>query len=241
MSERYDGQTFYELLEVRPTASPAEIFAAYQRAKATYSPSSPALYSMFTPQEAQELLVLIEEAFQTLSHQARRKSYDAKIGFGATSGAGLFSEATSSIDHFAAQGKAQAAANSGKRPTDTHWVGPVKITTVREDIPKGFAKTKFSTYEVKPELETELANLEECDGPYLQKIRLYKGVSLEQLADDIRVAKSTLIALESNDLDVLPVAVFTRGFVVQFARALHLNDRKVSDAYMKYFRANKKS
>ena len=61
------------------------------------------------------------------------------------------------------------------------------------------------------------------------------------MSDEIRVIKSTLAALESNDLDALPVAVFTRGFVVQFARTLGLNDRRVSEAYMKYFRAKRPS
>jgi cytoskeletal protein RodZ len=53
------------------------------------------------------------------------------------------------------------------------------------------------------------------------------------------VIKSTLVALEANDLDPLPVAVFTRGFVVQFARALILDEKKISDAYMKFFKARK--
>src|SRR5580693_327735 len=80
MSERYEGQTYYELLEITPQAGPTDIYNAYQRARSTYSPSSPALYSMFTPQEAQELMALIEEAYQTLSHQGRRREYDLKLG-----------------------------------------------------------------------------------------------------------------------------------------------------------------
>jgi DnaJ-class molecular chaperone len=77
MSSQQDGQTYYELLEVKPTAGPSEIYSAYQRARNTYSPNSPALYSMFTPEEAKELMKLIEEAYQTLSHQARRREYNA--------------------------------------------------------------------------------------------------------------------------------------------------------------------
>lgn len=227
MSERYEGQTFYEILEVKPTAGPAEIYAAYQRARATYSPSSPALYSMFSPAEAQELMALIEEAYQTLSHQARRKEYDAKIGV-----------SNAPVTRVVAATEMTPEQARAKR--EDQWVGPVKVTTTRrDDTPEGFARTKFSVYEIKPEMEKEIAAVEECDGGFLQKIRLYRAVSLEQMADEIRVAKSTLIALESNDLDSLPVAVFTRGFVVQFARALGVNERKVSDAYMKYFKAKK--
>jgi curved DNA-binding protein CbpA len=208
MNQRNDRQTFYEILEVKPTAGPAEIYAAYQRARNTYSASSPALYSMFTPEEAQELMALIEEAYQTLSHQARRRAYDNKIGL-------------------------QGGGAGGP------WVGPVKVLPKKEDLPQGFARTKFTVYEVKPEIEKEIESAQEFDGPLLQKIRLYKGVTLDQMSEEIRVIKSTLVALEANDLDALPVAVFTRGFVVQFARCLGLDERKTADAYMKFFRARK--
>lgn len=84
MAERSGNQTYYELLEIPQSAGPMDIYNAYQRARKTYSPSSPALYSMFSPEEASQLMSLIEEAYQTLSHQGRRKEYDQKIGLGAT-------------------------------------------------------------------------------------------------------------------------------------------------------------
>ena len=109
----------------------------------------------------------------------------------------------------------------------------------KEEVPKGWARTKFSVFEVKPEFEKEIAATEEWDGPLLQKVRLYKNVSLDQMSEEIRVIKSTLVALEANNFEALPVAVFTRGFVVQFARALNLDEKKVSDLYMKFFKARK--
>src|SRR5882757_2661473 len=145
MSERYEGQTFYELLEVQPQAGPGEIYNAYQRARATYSPSSPALYSMFTPQEAQELMSLIEEAYQTLSHQARRREYDQKLGL---------------IDPRVKPESGKPALSlrqeNAKKKADDPWVGPVKVVhRSKEEVPKGFARTKFSVYEVKPDMESE--------------------------------------------------------------------------------------
>jgi hypothetical protein len=229
MGEQRDGQTYYEILEVKPTAGPAEIYAAYQRARTTYSPSSPALYSMFTPEEAQQLMTLIEEAYQTLSHQARRKEYDSKIGI------------AKPMPKSAAGMPAPKSAQAAPKKEDP-WVGPVRVGAKRlDELPKGFARTKFTVYEVKPDMEKEIEAVEQVDGLFLQKVRLYKGVTLDQMVDEIRVIKSTLVALEANNLDALPVAVFTRGFVVQFARALGLDDRKISDAYMKFFRSNKKT
>ena len=227
MSERYVGQTLYEILEVKPTAGPAEIYAAYQRARNTYSPTSPALYSMFSPEEAQELMKLIEEAYQTLSHQSRRREYDMKIG--------LVKPTAGKV----APSSAVISQPERKKVGEDPWIGPVKVGGRKEELPAGFARTKFTVYEIKADLEKEIETTEEVEGQLLQKIRLYKGVTLDQMSDEIRVIKSTLVALEANDLKALPVAVFTRGFVIQFARALGLNERKFADAYMKYFRAKR--
>lgn len=236
MSDRYEGQTYYELLEIKTNAAPAEVYAAYQRARSTYSPSSPALYTMFTPEEAQALMALIEEAYQTLSHQARRKEYDTKLGLTPHAPVKPTGKPVIPVQPASSSSSSSSAGHASSEA----WVGPVKVTVGRkEETPQGFARTKFSTYEVKPEMERKIADMKECDGQFLQSVRLYKGVTLDQLSDAIRVTKSTLVALESNDVGALPVAVFTRGFVTQFARALALDERKVVDAYMTFFKARK--
>ncbi len=237
MSERYDGQTYYELLEITPQAGPADIYNAYQRAKSTYSTNSPAIYSMFTPQEAQELMALIEEAYQTLSHQARRKEYDLKIGLSQPPVKSAHQDPTQ-FSRASVTGTANSSSQRSARG-DEQWLGPVKVISRGPEIPEGYARTKFSLYEINTELEQELQNIETCDGAFLKKMRLYRGVSLEQISEEIRVSKSTLMALEANELNSLPVAVFTRGFVAQMARALQLPERKVTDAYMKFFRSQR--
>lgn len=223
MSQHQDGQTYYEILEVTPSAGPTDIYNAYQRARNTYSPNSPAIYSMFTPEEAQALMSLIEEAYQTLSHQARRKEYDIKIG----------------LAQAAPKPVAPKPMQSSAKAQEQKWIGEVRVQKKKDDLPNGFARTKFSVYEIKADIEREINAINECDGLFLQKIRLYKGVTLDQMSDEIRVIKSTLVALEANDLDALPVAVFTRGFVVQIARVLALDERRIADAYMKFFRSKK--
>ncbi len=235
MSDRGEAQTYYEILEIQPTAGPTEIYNAYQKARSTYSPNSPALYSMFTPQEAQQLMALIEEAYQTLSHQGKRKDYDVKIGIAVQARP----RSTASV---AAVPKASTPQSGTpiRPPQNDKWVGSVRVASKsREELPQGFARTKFSVYEIKPEVEQEIASVEQVNGAFLQKVRLYRGVTLDQMSEEIRVIKSTLVALEADDLDALPVAVFTRGFVVQYSRCLALDEKKISDAYMKYFRAEK--
>lgn len=225
MNDRHTGQTYYEILELPTTAGPTDIYNAYQRARSTYSPNSPALYSMFSPDEAQALMALIEEAYQTLSHQGRRRDYDIKIG--------LQTQPLKSA-------QPTRPSNSVAKPVEDQWVGKVRMTPPRrEELPKGFARTKFSVYEINPQMEEEIKSVEDWNGKWLQKVRLYKGITLDHLVDEIRVIKSTLVAFESDDIEALPVAVFTRGFVVQMARVYGLDERKVTDSYMKFFKAKK--
>lgn len=237
MNSLNNDQNYYEILEVASNAGPTEIYQAYQRAKATYSPTSPALYTMFTPEEANQLVSLIEEAYQTLSNKTRRHEYDVQIGI-TKAVPGPLQDRPASMPTQPALERVKTAPATGPR-FEEGWVGQVKIMRRKDDLPKGFARTKFSVYEIKNEIEEEIKTVAECDGQFLQKIRLYKGVNLEQLSDEIKVGKTLLVALEANDIDGLPIAVFTRGFVIQFAKVLNVNDKQLADAYMKYFKARK--
>lgn len=75
-----DEQTYYDLLEVPPDASPQEIRAAYLRAKSAYRKDSIALYSLISEEETEGFLRKIEEAYGVLSSPERRKEYDRSYG-----------------------------------------------------------------------------------------------------------------------------------------------------------------
>ncbi len=75
MSNLFHG-TYYELLEVRPGSPQHEVTKAYERAKLTYSSDNPALYTVFSMEEARELLKLIEEAYLILGNTIFRNRYD---------------------------------------------------------------------------------------------------------------------------------------------------------------------
>src|ERR1035441_6535333 len=76
---QFQGQNFYEILEVSPGANQEDVYRAFHKAKATYSPNSPAMYSIFSKEEASELIKLIEEAYSVLSDPSRRREYDLKL------------------------------------------------------------------------------------------------------------------------------------------------------------------
>jgi DnaJ-class molecular chaperone len=69
-------QTYYEVLEVSPTATTKEIQRAYEHAKETFNVDSLAIYSLFSEEEAKEIQEAIEEAYRILVDEASRRSYD---------------------------------------------------------------------------------------------------------------------------------------------------------------------
>jgi curved DNA-binding protein CbpA len=72
-------QTYYELLEVSPAATPEEIEKAWERARALYGPGSLAAYALLTPEIAEALGKRIDEAYETLLDPAARAAYDAAL------------------------------------------------------------------------------------------------------------------------------------------------------------------
>jgi flagellar biosynthesis protein FlhG len=69
-------QTYYEILEVSPTATAKEIQRAYEHAKETFHADSLAIYSLFSEEEVREIQEAIEEAYRILMDEASRRSYD---------------------------------------------------------------------------------------------------------------------------------------------------------------------
>jgi hypothetical protein len=57
-------------------------------------------------------------------------------------------------------------------------------------------------------------------GGYLQAVRAERGIGLEEVAEETRIALSTLKAIEAEDFDRLPPDVFLRGFLRTFAKTV---------------------
>lgn len=229
----FSQQNFYEILEVSPDATPEEIQRAFLKAKNTYSPNSPALYSVFTEEEAKELLRFIDEAYSVLSNHTKRREYDKSL-FGKSSVPDpAISHASQNSNHqnpsdlpdFMLPSNESVAAVTPHKPV---------VTGIAEK--KGFGKTIISHYNVDDGFEKEIQSQEFYDGTFLQRIRLYKNISLDQLSETSRISRPYLLAIETNDFHSLPASVYVRGFISTVSRLLGLPEKKVVDSYMKLFK-----
>lgn len=233
--ERFESQTYYDILEVPVTAAPQEIHAAYQRAKETYSTNSPALYTMFTVEEARELLNLIEEAFDTLSNQGRRQIYDQKLKTRSTV-APRTAPRSSAPQHGPVSADRDLPDFPLPEASEASKVEiPAKVIQTKSPsatVPSGFGKTKFGIYEINSAFEKEVQETSAFNGDLLKRIRIYKKISVDQMCDETRINKPYFLALEADDYKSLPAPVFVRGFIIQLARLYGINEKKAVETYL---------
>lgn len=61
-------------------------------------------------------------------------------------------------------------------------------------------------------------------GAVLKRVRLEKGITLEEIADRTKIRVKFLEAIEEENFDVLPGAIYARGFVTSYIKYLGIAD-----------------
>lgn len=196
---------YYEILELPTNAPQHEVTTAYERAKSTYSGDNPAIYTIFSQQEARELLGMIEEAYAVLGNKTLRTIYDQRLFAGQAASPELSYESI--------------------------------LMASKTLFPETKAEEKKQTYTIDEEFEKFLRENSTWDGALLRKVREYKKIPLDKLAERTKIKAWYLNAVENMDPANLPAPVFVRGYVVQISKELGLSERAVADSYMKSFRA----
>lgn len=74
-------------------------------------------------------------------------------------------------------------------------------------------------------------------GPLLRQIREAVGVELREIAERSKIGMAYLQALEGELFFKLPAAVYVRGFLAEYARALGLDSERVKQTYLARYRA----
>lgn len=195
---------YYEILELPANAPQHEVTVAYDRARSTYSGDNPAIYTIFSENEARELLVLIEEAYQVLGNKILRNIYDQRLRNGLSS------------------------------LNDLTYASILEAS--KQLYPEPKADKSVPAYKKDETFEKEIAAQSNWDGALLKKVREYKNLSVQKVSEITKINGYYVSAIEAMDAGNLPAVVFVRGYVVQIAKALGLDDKKVADSYMKNFK-----
>lgn len=70
------------------------------------------------------------------------------------------------------------------------------------------------------------------DGRYLKSAREGRSMSLEQVSEETKIAVRYLEAIEANEVDRLPAAVFVRGYLREIASVLEIEEGALLEGYM---------
>ncbi len=71
-------------------------------------------------------------------------------------------------------------------------------------------------------------NMEESPGRYLQKLRLEKELSVEEVSEATKISVKNIRAIEQSSFDQLPADTFVRGLVTLYGNYLGVNGSKVA-------------
>jgi len=180
-----------------------------------------------TKDECDAVLGQIEEAYSVIGFPEKRREYDRLRGFN-QSGFNLSystpapSSSMNAIDH---------------RPKDTVQYEDFGSNLIEAKVSKITAQKKFGLdYEENSELDKAIAECTDFTGPFLKKVREYKNVTIERMAEMTRISKTHITALENEDLAKLPADVYVRGYVYQYAKVLKLNPDIVATSYILNFK-----
>lgn len=253
-----ESDNFYDILDLRPDASPHQIREAYLRAKATYHKDSAALYSIISTEEREDILHLIEEAYKVLSSPQKRKEYDQKHGILDPSGIHDLPMSSVSKDFFSQPTYPTIPSRSshqkvvsidrtspfGNEPiSEEMLISPTTHTSHQDSSLLTNSQEKMQIQPNKIEsqnrenssLETLKKEIEvenDWSGAFLRKVREATSISIEEVSNITKINKHYLFALEEENFSKLPASAYVRGFVSQIAKLYRLPIEKVIQGYM---------
>jgi curved DNA-binding protein CbpA len=202
---------FYELLEVACDASPFEIHHAYQEVYQLYHEDSLASYSFFSREEREEILAKLDEAYSNLIDEKKRSHYDQLL-----IERGILEEG---MQYQRDQKTLSLKSNSKRSSTNA-------ALRIRSNL-----KAIVSSNPIIQEILTH----DVLSGMDLKKIRDELGVSLEMIAEMVKVRTVFLRAIEDDQFEKTPSRMFLKSFLRAYAQCIGLNADIVASRYLKRF------
>ncbi len=207
--KRLEDLNFYDLLEVAFDASPFEIHHAYQEMYQLYAEDSLASYSFFSRKEREEILAKLDEAYSTLMDEKKRSHYDQLL-----IERGILEEG---LQYQRDQKTLSLMYNSKRSNTDTALRIRNKLKAIVSSNP----------------IIQEILTHEALSGEDLKKIRDELGVSLEMIAEMVKVRIVFLRAIEEDQFEKTPSRMFLKSFLRAYAQCIGLDANIVASRYLK--------
>ena len=218
MMKKIEDLTYYELLEVSPTATSQEIHKAYERTRRVYDPNSIALYSLFSPEETAAIQQRIEDAYRTLMYESHRRKYDEHLR-------SLIAQPDPLVNELQFPASEQSAQDS----FDFDRPRPLPLEPAfQEPVPP---KPEPPEFQPPPPFDAEFT------GPAIRLLREKRNMSVKHLAEITKIGARYLELIEEENYQKLPVRPYLRGFLIQYAKALGYEPERLTNDYLKRYDA----
>ena len=205
-------QNYYELLEILPDVSPLEIRRAYKRVFELYQDESIVSYSFFSKEERQEILSLLEKAYLALIDLESRTQYDRRL------------------IELGLMDKRMQYSNKMKEPIPIYDFKKIHFDMVEPARRIEELKERVS----QNQLIQKILAQDILTGADLLKIRTELEIPLEEIADITKVQIGMLRAIEEDNLELFPPAVYLKGFLKSYARYLQIDENVVVNGFIKH-------
>ncbi len=222
MVKKIEDLNFYELLEISPSANSQEVHRAYERVRRIYEPNSIALYSLLTSEETGVIHKRIEEAYQTLMYESRRKKYD---------------EILKSEQHLHdALPPVPGVERADKIPGEqTAFRAIAKPTPINQSAQKQDSMPLNEQPAPAPAPPPPFNA--EFTGPAIKFLREQRNLGVRELSNITKIGSRYLELIEAEDYQKLPARPYLRGFLALYAKALGYDPERVLADYMKRYDA----
>lgn len=122
-----------------------------------------------------------------------------------------------------------------RRAYDLSTFPPEEESEGQASVPQDSARDAERAL-LREELAREIQPETEFTGRLLAKVRESLGIEIEEISRHTKISPAYLRAIEAEDFASLPALVYTRGFVQQLAKYLHLDPAQVSRTYLRRMR-----
>ncbi len=205
----FEGENYYQILQVPADADAVDIRRAYRKALSIYEEESIATYSLFSAEQRAVLLQEIEKAFDTLIDEDKRAAYNQML-----IDTGQLEAAVFSIP-----GQRKMAAGSDDR------------TTSKEKSLRQWVEKKSDSPEIHQLVET-IRSKETISGRDLKQLREALGIEYSEIYAITRISSTILNRIEDDLFDDLPAEIYLKQFLKAYAEILQIDPPHVVQGYL---------
>lgn len=205
----FEGENYYQILQVPADADAVDIRRAYRKALAIYEEESIATYSLFSAEQRAVLLQAIEKAFDTLIDEDKRAAYNQML-----------------ID----TGQLEAAVLSRQTQRKLAACSDNRITSKEKSL-RQWVEKKSDDPEIHQLVEA-IQSKEMISGRDLKQLREALGIEYSEIYAITRISSTILNNIEDDLFDDLPAEIYLKQFLKAYAEILQIDPPLVVQGYL---------